>query len=298
MILNLHIGYAKTATTFLQEHVFPNLSNINYGGRFINKQGDVHDNLEWVYPFAEKAELNVPSLLDSIPDSPIKNCLLSHEVIMRPFKTQQALTELQKLQLETDCLRIIVSIRNPVDLIFSRYVHDISTGIFSYYDLEHALDYSGSKECLWPICGNNIKNKLWRKSPFSGGSCICNNAKVKTINIPYYDLQTLDQRLIHLFGDTNVHYIISEQLKTQPRMEVDRLCTFLGIDNEDVGFDFNVFASSKQSNQRSNQDLYKKLKEENLANGVLDKLTSHFDKINKRFAEQTNQPILGELDYY
>lgn len=298
MILNLHIGYAKTATTYLQEHVFPNLLGINYSGRYIAEYGDDRDHLDWVYKFAKTANLDVNALFSAIPKSKYDNCLFSHEVIMRPYLTDKALTDLKKLQIHSDELRIIVSMRNPIDLIFSRYVHDISTGIFNFYSLEKALDYKGTSQCMWPMCGNNVINKLWRKSPFTGGSCLCNSEKVKSINVPYYDLNVLHQKLTSIFGLGQIHYIISEQLKEKPQEEIQRLCHFLSTEKTAIKFDVSKLDSNTHSNKRSDQKLYQKLKAENSANGVLERLSNHFAKSNKLFDEQSNLNILREIGYY
>ena len=298
MILNLHIGYAKTATTFLQEHIFPNISGIDYAGRYINRLGDERDNLDWVYQFAKTANLDAKAIIKTLPNSKQQNCLMSHEVIMRPYKLDEALSALDSLQNHIEHLRILISIRNPVDLIFSRYVHDISTGIFKPYSLKEALDYAGHSECMWPMCGNSIKNKLWRKSPFNGGSCLCNKKKVKSINIPYYELDTLNKKLETIFRSDKVHYIVSERLKAKPENEIDRLCNFLDNGITAAKFDPKLLDSSDNSNQRSNLDIYQKLKQENIANGVLGELIEYFKLSNRAFAERTGMDVLGNLGYY
>lgn len=299
MTISIHIGYAKTATTYLQEHIYPNLDGIRYDGRFILDKKSRKGNLDWVYDFAKSAHLDIELFAKShLNNSSNPHVLLSHEVLMRPFKTEQALVSLSQIRSKVEAVNVIVSIRKQVDLIFSRYVHDISKGIFSFYELEDALDYSGKEECLWPMCGDNLMNKILRKSPFKSGPCLCNRKKCKSISIPYYNLERLYDMVTKHFGAGNVHFIVSEALKENPELEVKRLCDFLSKDSHMVSFDPLTLQQSQQSNQRSNSAIYQELKAKNTTNGVLSAIETHFSESNKNFSEKLNLNQLNKYGYF
>jgi hypothetical protein len=296
--ITFHIGYAKTATTFMQEHVYPMLANVNYVGRFVDKFGDERDNLPWVYEFAEKLKLDKDQLLSSLNPSAIQNHLISHEVLMRPYKLDKALELLASLNDKNTKVKVVLSIRNPLNLVFSRYVHDIMTGVFGTYALKDALDYEGTTECIWPMCGNGIVNKLWRKSPFNGGSCLCNKYKLKTINVPYYNLSLMHDKLTTTFGKENVHFLILERLKEEQSKEIDRLCNFLSNEVNTVSINHELLGAPNNSNKRSDLEIYKRLMAENESNGVLTHLEKYFNSANEEFARKTQFAELKPLGYF
>lgn len=151
----IHIGFPKTGTTWFQQQLFPNLSNVNY----INKQT------------TNKLIINVPALefkkekITAVFDDLKTSCplLLSSEKIVGTFNRgwmngyfpkQNA----QKLKDIFEQAEIIVFLRRQQDAISSayqqyvknggnysidRYIHNTSTGLFHPDHLKYhlILDY-------------------------------------------------------------------------------------------------------------------------------------------------------------
>ena len=291
--LILHIGYAKTATTFLQEGVYPRLAGIDYLGRMVDAENE-HQFTKWTYEFAKDSTYDLSNLKKLVGGIDSEAILISNEVILRPFQFTERIQRLSALTMHFDRVCIMLSIRSQADLIFSRYMHDLDSGVFSEYELEKALDYTGTKECIWPTCGDSIVNKLWRKSPFHGGTCLCNRDKIKSINLPYYNLELISDELTKHFGD-NVHYIVSERLRTDPRSELDKMCDFLSVDPLSES-DLDVVTTIK-SNERRSKGKYVSNKKKNTENGVLDGLKTHFAASNVQFSAKAKVDLTG-FNYY
>jgi hypothetical protein len=291
--LMLHIGYAKTATTFLQEGVFPRLSGIDYLGRKLATQNNDHFT-NWTYEFAIDLNYDLSKVKDLVAHIDSDVVMISNEAVMRPFQFAERIKRLSAIADHFDQVYILLSIRSQADLIFSRYIHDLESRTFPEYDLDKALDYTGLKECIWPTCGDSLVNKLWRKSPFHGGSCLCNREKLKTLNIPYYDLERTSDELTKYFGD-KVHYIVSERLRTDTRGEIDKLCNFLSVDPlTDSQLDN---AINLKSNERRSKEIYVANRKKYSENGVLDSIKAHFAESNRNFSAKTNVDLSG-LNYY
>ncbi|GAB5538685.1 MAG: hypothetical protein Salg2KO_07880 [Salibacteraceae bacterium] len=294
MTITFHIGYAKTATTFAQQYLYPAMENIGYAGRYVGDKEKIKA-ARWAYELEELSESDIERVANDLKSQNHLNVLFSNEVLLRPHNIQKRLKVLKAFEKHADQVRIILSIRNPVDLIFSRYVHDITRGIFPRYSLKRALDFTGVRECLWPTCGNSTMNKILRKSPLRGGSCICNQHKVKTINVPYYELDSMKQLLDDVFSAEDIHYVITERLKSDFELEVSRLCAFLG--SEISAERLADIQSVTHVNQRNKTPLYMELKKVNSDNGVLMNLKNHFNVHNERFMAQTGFTELAKLGY-
>lgn len=283
MKLILHGGYAKTATTYLQEHIFPRLDGIAYLGR--NVPDDPNNAYsEWAYDFIRNERFSFQKLVSELP-SKVEPMLMSHEVIFRPSHFDVLIKRLGAIQQHVEDVKIIVSIRNQTDLIFSRYIHDVNLGLFKRYELEDALDQAGTSSCTWPVCAT-FTNKVLRKTPLRIGSCDCNHHKIKRIHMPYYDFMNTRKLLMEEFGNENVHFIVSEELRRAPESELQRLCKFVGA--SELGAEIMAELKGKSSNVRHSRPDYKHLRSKNEANGVLDKVRSFYSESNRALAEAMN----------
>jgi len=65
MELYIHIGYAKSATTFQQKNLFPQLPNLKYGGREYSQE-KTPANLDWVYNFVFSEEFDTQKYVRAI----------------------------------------------------------------------------------------------------------------------------------------------------------------------------------------------------------------------------------------
>lgn len=182
--LFLHIGHAKCATSFLQRQVFPKL-NLDYLGR----HGRHLDVDKWVNNLTFKEKINIPRIAAAITVAKQSNCLklptlISHEVLLRPYKVDRLVSRLAELQSCVGKINIIISIRRQIDLIFSRYIHDRK---LLTYNIAEALDFNGTTECLYPYCYKNMN------------TCYCRQHKIKFINIPFYNYLILYRKLTQHF---------------------------------------------------------------------------------------------------
>src|SRR5690606_39795201 len=117
-MLSLHIGYAKTGTTFLQEHLFPKLG-INYLGRnYLNGAPCDDKELEWIYELALAPEWRRPESF-SFADS-LAGAVVSSEAFIRPYHTHRTLKRIKELADHIGDVRILNPIRNHVDPVLSR----------------------------------------------------------------------------------------------------------------------------------------------------------------------------------
>lgn len=218
-MLNLHVGYAKTGTTFLQEHIFPKLVGRDYLGRhYLDGLPCGGDEIEWVYQLAFAAHWRAPRELPGA----LNGKFVSSEAFIRPFHTHRTLRRLRALAEECGGIRLVISIRNQVDLILSRYVHDRAIPMFGRYRMRDALDFEGVTQCGWPRCvGRDVQDE----------ACECKrNRKLKTINLRHYDYLGLYTQCASLFGRENVHMVVSERLGTDIEGEVRRLAHFLRVE--------------------------------------------------------------------
>ena len=214
MELAIHIGYAKSATTYLQTKFFDKIKGVNYIGRYYGKNIPKEKKLNWVYDFVFDKEYYAPAYKDEL----LKCCrrseinLLSHEVLLRPNREWVMLNRIKELSSFFSSLKIIFSIRNQTEIILSRYMHD-RNGFPEKYDFVDALDFKGTISCNWPVC-HDIQ-KLYN----SKQECVCKKMGKKVINVPHYDYLKLWCLVSSLFDQKNVHVIVSENLRFSPWVE-------------------------------------------------------------------------------
>jgi hypothetical protein len=288
-LLTLHVGYAKTATTFLQKQVFPNLGGVNYIGRSFGKDHSSAMKADWVYDFVFSDKISTKHFADII-NSSISNenqpNIISHEVLLRPYKRYRLLQRLKDLEAYVGKIKLIVSIRNQMDVILSRCVHDRS---IASYSIVEALDFEGATECQWPFCSRG-KQSFWAKE-----KCACKRAGIKFINVPFYNYLDLMCQTSSLFGAKNVHYIVSENLRKNAALEVDALTSFLGAENMDSQI-LNRLGEKSENVQR-NQSLYEEVRSDYVSSGKREEVFEYFKVSNKLLAE-AKQLDLGTHGYY
>jgi hypothetical protein len=237
MQIVLHIGYHKTATTWLQQKIFPNIKDdqFNYSGRFIFKK-NIFDQIPFFNdflptPFNKQRKQNYSVISFSFNDNldvlklrkkfkkvfkEGKLNLYSNENFLRPYETKRTIDRIQTLTKEAD-VKIIISIRNQRELIKSRYFHDINLGLFQEYKLSDALENENTNICKWPSCS------------YDNSNCICRNKGLKYINLKFYDFFQMYSLWKNQFGSENVLIMLYENIKFQPEFELKRMLDFLDI---------------------------------------------------------------------
>jgi hypothetical protein len=183
----LHIGLPKTATTLLQQHVFPQLNkHIDYIGvrqpRTMNQETIYADIFNLVC--VDKAEYNrrfsvVKARIQNRLDCNVKPFVLSEECFCLDLGNtswQEKLNRLANIFQGYD-IQILVTVRNPISAIFSYYVE------------------------LYP----SIKNKYSDLIDFTNQS---NISKI-------YKYKYLDSIIISSFGNVKIDYVPFELIKNK-----------------------------------------------------------------------------------
>lgn len=190
----LHVGYHKTATTFMQQSIFPNLKNVQYIDLF------------QVMKYLKQLRLN------NLSDHQIKSIrahfqsfnkekplLISYEGLsgspFAPKKVKQQSTTLKDLRRVFPSshfdVHVIVGLREQADLLTSIYIQHVHQG--GVMDAAEFMEY----------CKKN-------------GS----------LSNYHYDVYL--KHIESLFGRNNLHVMFFEEFKAHPTKELLKLLSFLG----------------------------------------------------------------------
>lgn len=244
---------------------------------------------DWVYDFVFSDNISTKHFADII-NSSVSNKnqpnIISHEVFLRPYKKYRLLHRIKDLEVYVGKIKLIVSIRNQMDVILSRCVHDRSIASYSIVD---ALDFEGATECQWPFC-SRVKKSFWTNE-----KCACKRAGIKFINVPFYNYLDLSCQLSSLFGAENVHFIVSENLRTNAAHEIDSLTRFLGAKNMDSQFLGRL--GEKSENVQRNQSLYEEVRSDYVSSGKREEVFEYF-KVSNKLLSEARQLDLGTHGYY
>lgn len=281
-MLVLHIGYPKTATTYLQRSVFPNWDGLNYVGRFYDVASlEAKTDLAQKFVFDKFFRSSYfVSRLNRNGFSDDKINLYSSEIFLRPGYVDQAISRMLCLQESVGDLKIIVSIRNQADLFLSRFLHDQRVITVDFEEFDSVLDYYGDSKCTYPVC-----NKRFKK-------CKCRKIGRKVISLPFHDYNKLRVNLSSSFGAENIHFIVSEGLRDTPDRELGRLQEFLCLDSPPSNKMLNL-----EQNVQKDKPKYNELRQLYECSGMKAKIRNYFSLSNKELAEFINVP-LGKYGYY
>ena len=241
----LHIGFHKTASSFLQNNIFPNHPDVNYIGKFGRKEISIREGKSWKQMDAlkmlnglfnqEYSNLNQDIKIDKILSfEQNKLNVLSEERISSIFyyKEKNILKMFEKLKYLFDTenyLKILVFLRNQSDLLISRYSEN--PGLFSQ------INKNWKKFNRFVSCINDQKLTKYEKE-------ILDNFKYHKF------LKLLDKT----FPKRNIGIFLYEDLKNDPDNFFHRLFDFLEIRNftacnklEYQSFSFKGFYENKQN---------------------------------------------------
>lgn len=218
----LHVGFHKTATSYLQKHVFTNHPQINYLGKF--ERHTSHDGKPWVQMEFDNTLYNLfnnnfedieeKSKMDnSIELKENKLNFLSEERISSYFyyngyDESQIFRKMQYIFDSKNDLKILLLLRNQADLLISRYSENLN--LFSKL------------------------NRKWKKF----------NEFAKDINeftLSYKEKYILDNfkyfqfinNLQNSFPKNKIGIFLYEDLKINPKDFFEKLFNFLEIKNID-----------------------------------------------------------------
>lgn len=211
-MLVIHIGFAKTGTTFLQKQVFPRIPHSHYLGLIdpTDAVATEWDKMAIAVCGASDADLDemgsgIVSRMRAGPN------IMSNEGLLRPYHVERGADRLRHITRGID-VKIVMTIRKQEDIIWSRFVHDrIRTKhFFSAYSLEQAFKPGG--ECAWPYC----------RRAGSLVSCMCVKTGIKVIPVEFYDYRRIFSIYAGVFGAANVNVIPLESFS-----DIDLFCARL-----------------------------------------------------------------------
>lgn len=196
----IHVGFRKTATTWLQEILFPQLS-INY----IGKTEANYPNwlIEWHYAddfyFEQRKEVIKENFISCLDQE--KTNLLSSEAFTNTASIYNQAYRIKNIYPQA---KILITLRNPVDMVWSHYRHDIQEGD-CFVDIEHWLD--------------------WQRTPYV-------MHKRKTIYLPDFLFDESITLYRDLFGSENVCVLKYEDMQSNNGIYFSELFKFLGVKND------------------------------------------------------------------
>lgn len=230
----LHIGYAKSGTTSLQQSFFPNLAGCTYIPRNSPLPGTdavappafilsdmIHLDNEATY--AEEAA-KYSAIINRINSA--GTTILSHENILRPYKIERIAHRLLSLFEDMDPV-VVFTVRRQADIIASRLFHDWPPQVAMKRALIGGALQDNEVECKRPACNHE-------KVP----TCFCANPGPQTapppISLPYYDYDRVVAVFEAVFGPDRVRVWPFEGLTGGRQDDIARIAETLRLEPEAV----------------------------------------------------------------
>lgn len=200
----IHVGYPKTATSWLQEKLFSKNQQLNYLGKTKANYPDWLLDIHYLDEFSfNKKKERLKKFLREQHAKSDKATLISSEAFCNLDAVQQQAQRIKDLFHNP---KIILVLRNPVDWLESFYKHKVRIGEF-FLDLDDYLDFSRRPFCLHK-----------RKPVF--------------LTDLFYDevIETYQQ----LFGKGCLLVLRYEEFKESPNRFVKKIGEFMNVDFGDV----------------------------------------------------------------
>ncbi len=238
----IHIGFGKTATTWLQNLIFNRNKNINYLGK--TEQDYPKWLIEWHYldDYAfNKEKDNIRNIVESM-SSPDKMNLLSSEA----FTRFGGVSFNQAARIREICrdARILIILRDPIAILKSFYKNNVQEGLFTL-DLEDYLD--------------------WTRTPFV-------LYKRKPAYLPDLFFSETVETYMELFGENNVCILRYEDMLSDTDKFFGQLSGFLGVD-----FDLQYIKNALST--RINESIKENCLGEKRASSFFSYLTNYFPSV-------------------
>lgn len=244
----IHIGYPKTATTFLQNRIFPIISEVQYLGKKYNKLLSEFDiDLDIIDDIIYK---NESSLLEKIISyrKKIKDKLKNKKVLLSEedfLSSSLRVSGIVPFRISTPCP---ISIGRKIYQIFNMQNMDVKVlitirrqdeMILSLYAQYYTCCYSRYNET------NTFKKFL---NQFVG---IDRNLSV----VLNYNLIIKEYK--EIFGKNNIYVLVFEELQKYPEIFLRRICNILKVDSKK----YSKLFPKKAENIRSTKEGYKKTRD-------------------------------------
>jgi hypothetical protein len=270
----LHIGYHKTATTWLQNAIFPRIDEVHYAGRrapdYLAARGIV-DPTAFVNDLAMNDAADLSKLQRAFDDvcHPEMPTLLSHENLLRPYRMRQTAERIAALTKGMP-RAIVLSIRRQDHLLFSRYTHDRGNPAFPPYSIDMAIS-SAPQECGFPGCQKEGAN----------GGCPCLTVGAKRIPRWFYDFAATYDLYASVLPDARIHVAVMERFSDLESAEMARLLTFIGVDASryDVA---DLIRQERQNTSRVDPGIERDRLRFFEAGGIGERLLRHYQPGNRR----------------
>lgn len=134
--VTIHIGYGRTGTTWLQNAVFSRLEDVDYLGKTRNDYPKWL--MEWSYLDRFLFQERLTEFRSRLSHSQAQQLLISSEAFTQSGSIFEQLDRIQRVVRRPKLLMVI---RNPVDLVISKYRYLVSAGLM-HGSLADNLDYS------------------------------------------------------------------------------------------------------------------------------------------------------------
>lgn len=197
MSVYLHIGYGRTATTWLQNSLFPRLTGIKYLGKTRT------DYPRWMMDWNYLDRLLLPKVIDNIrfyldAGGSSQRVLISSEAFTQ---TGGIVDQIERIKAVVAKPYIFVVLREPTSLVISKYRRLCMAGFF-HQELEHYLDFATSPYDL---------------------------VRRRRLYLHDYNYPLVIERLRNEFGDDRVLVKKYETLNAHPQMFVADVSRYLGV---------------------------------------------------------------------
>jgi hypothetical protein len=194
----LHVGIRKSATTWLQNIFFPRLTGVNYIGKTDTSYPPwlIHwhywDDFEFAKRFGE-----IVRAIENVARQGLIN-LISSEAFTNTAAIWSQAHRIKKLLPDA---RIIITLRDPVEVLISHYKLDVSDGHY-HLPLEAYLD--------------------WSRTPFD-------LVKRSPLYLPDFFYDEMIALYCELFGAHNVCILRYEDMINSPSLYFSALSSFLRV---------------------------------------------------------------------
>ena len=199
-MITVHIGLRKTATSWLQRYLFDaNKELIGYAGKYEHFYPDWLLELHYLDDFAFDEKANQISKCISTLHDKNKKLFISSEAFTNTAVSYQQAYRLKRV---IPNARIILVLRDPVDMILSHHHNDIQMGN------------------AWARLNDRID---WNRTPMVIG-------KRKSIYLPDFYADELVDLYCELFGSNNVLVLEYNEFAEDINRFIVRISDFIGVE--------------------------------------------------------------------
>lgn len=242
----IHVGYPKTGTTSLQQHVFPIINELQYLGKHDNEEGLFDFEAELVNDLIFKKNMEIDfvklrqSLLKDKKGIPLlisEESFLSNSLRVSRFKNSDVLPEPKEIAKNINSLftpedfdvNILFTIRRQDEMITSLYAQS-----YLHY-------YSKDKKV------NTFKKFL--------GVFLNEKSEYPTFQSTLNYLETISF-FQDVFGSNSVSVLVFEEMSSNPKVFYTKLFEFLNLNI----VDYHSLITNKNENKRTSGKGYKQTK--------------------------------------